>query len=81
MYLCWQVADTKWILCCRKTDVKCAYLRFLMYKVYDTLGPYVKHDHGPIRVLKGPQGTTHSMDPERDQNLDPKSRVQKVVPE
>ena len=44
-------------------------------------GPYVKHDHGPIRVLKGPQGTTHSVDPERDQNLDPKSRVQKVVPE
>ena len=46
-----------------------------------TPGPYVKHDHGPIRVLKGPQGTTHSVDPERDQNLDPKSRVQKVVPE
>jgi hypothetical protein len=32
LYLCWQVEDTKWILCCRKTDVKCAYLRFLMYK-------------------------------------------------
>ena len=30
LYLCWQVEDTKWILCCRKTDVKCAYLRFLM---------------------------------------------------
>ena len=25
LYLCWQVEDTKWILCCRKTDVKCAY--------------------------------------------------------
>ena len=23
-------------------------------------GPYAKHDHGPIRFLKGPQGTTHS---------------------
>ena len=34
LYLCWQVEDTKWILCCRKTDVKCAYLRFLIYKVY-----------------------------------------------
>ena len=40
-----------------------------------------KHGHGPIRVLKGPQGTTHSMVPLRDQNLDPKSRVQNVVPE
>ena len=44
-------------------------------------GPNVKHDHGPIRVLKGPQGTTHSMVPLRDQDLDPKSRVQNVVPE
>ena len=34
LYLCWQVEDTKWILCCRKTDVKCAYLRFLMYKSF-----------------------------------------------
>ena len=31
---CWQVEDTKWILCCRKIGVKCAYLRFLMYKRY-----------------------------------------------
>ena len=44
-------------------------------------GPNVKHDHGPIRVLKGPQGTTHSMVPTRDHDLDPKSRVQNVVPE
>ena len=44
-------------------------------------GPNAKHDHGPIRVLKGPQGTTHSMVPLRDQDLDPKSRVQNMVPE
>ena len=55
--------------------------RNIFYPFYTSFGPYVKHDHGPIRVLKGPQGTTHSVDPERDQNLDPKSRVQKVVPE
>ena len=24
-YLCWQVEDTKWILCCPKTGVECAY--------------------------------------------------------
>ena len=30
---------------------------------------------------KGPQGTTHFMIPLRDQDLDPKSWVQKVVPE
>ena len=34
LYLCWQVDDTKWILCCQKIGVKYAYLRFLMYK-YD----------------------------------------------
>ena len=28
LYLCWQLENTKWILCCRKTGVKCAYLRF-----------------------------------------------------
>ena len=32
LYLCLKVKDTKWILCCRKIGVKCAYLRFLMYK-------------------------------------------------
>jgi len=32
LYLCWQVKDTKRILCCRKIGVNCAYLRFLMYK-------------------------------------------------
>ena len=32
LYLYWQVEGTKWILCCQKIDVKCAYLRFLMYK-------------------------------------------------
>jgi hypothetical protein len=37
LYLCWQVEDTKWILCYRKIGVKCAYLRFLMYKVNFTL--------------------------------------------
>ena len=41
----------------------------------------VKHGHGPIRVFKGPRGTTHSMVPIRDQDLDPKSRVQNVIPE
>ena len=24
LYLCWQLDDTKWILCCRKIGVKCA---------------------------------------------------------
>ena len=33
LYLCCQVKDTKWILCCRKIGVKSAYLRFLMYKL------------------------------------------------
>ena len=33
------------------------------------------------KVLKGSQGTTHSMVPIRDQDLDPESRVQNVVPE
>ena len=28
LYLCLKVEDTNWILCCQKTDVKCAYLRF-----------------------------------------------------
>jgi hypothetical protein len=29
-----QVDNTKWILCKRIIGVKCAYLRFLIYKVY-----------------------------------------------
>ena len=33
LYLCWHLVDTKWILRCRKIGVKCAYLRFLIYKV------------------------------------------------
>ena len=32
LYLCRQVEDAKWILCYRKTDVKCMFLRFLMHK-------------------------------------------------
>ena len=34
LHLCWQVEDIKWILCCQKIGVKCAYLRFLIYKKY-----------------------------------------------
>ena len=41
LYLCWQVEDTKWILCCRKIGVKCAYLRFLIYKDYFILKPII----------------------------------------
>ena len=41
-------------------------------KVYCTyLEPNAKHDHGPIRVFKGPQGTTHSMVPLWSQIQDP----------
>ena len=40
-----------------------------------------KWDHGPLRVLKGPQGTEYSMEPIRDQDLDPEFRVQDVGPE
>ena len=29
--LCWQVVNSKWTLCNRKTGVKCGKLRFLMY--------------------------------------------------
>ena len=36
LYLSGQVENTKWILCSRKIGgVKCAYLRFLMFKYYD----------------------------------------------
>ena len=38
LYLCWQVDDTKWILCCLKLGVKCECLRFLMYKYYFLIG-------------------------------------------
>ena len=34
IHLCWQVENTKLILCSQKTGVKCAYLRFLMYKIF-----------------------------------------------
>ena len=34
LYLCWQVGNTKWILCCQKIGVNSAYLRFLTYKSY-----------------------------------------------
>ena len=34
LYLCGQVENTQWILCCQKIGVKCTYLRFLMYKTY-----------------------------------------------
>ena len=32
LYLGGQVDNTKWILCSQKIDVKCVYLRFLVYK-------------------------------------------------
>ena len=32
LYLCGQVENTNWILCSRKIGVKCAFLRFMMYK-------------------------------------------------
>ena len=32
--LYWQVNNSKWILCNRKTDVKCGYIRFIMYKLF-----------------------------------------------
>ena len=34
MYLCGQVENTKWVLCCRKIGVNVrVYLRFFMYKI------------------------------------------------
>ena len=33
LYLCWQVENTKWILCFRKIVLNVQYLRFLMYKI------------------------------------------------
>ena len=36
LYLCWQVENTKWILCCRKMVFNVQYLRFLMYTRYCT---------------------------------------------
>ena len=32
--LCGQVENIKWILCSPKICVRCAYLRFLIYKIY-----------------------------------------------
>ena len=37
LYLGGQVDNTKWILCSQKIDVKCVYLRFLVYK--ESLSP------------------------------------------
>ena len=41
------------------------------YRDYGHVLHNAKYGHGPIRVLKGPKGTTHSMVPLRDQDLDP----------
>ena len=69
LYLCWQVEDTKWILCYRKIGVESAYLRFLMYKSTLLFECEVKKHNITIKLLNSSNINSTGIEGEKENHF------------